>query len=145
MNKFMQLSNNCPICYEGLSADIPPFSCGHTMHMACVQQHFRPECPMCRAVLPITVFGISPSEEEYNTPTNIPLTDSMSWRESLREEDNYFTSGPFSQEEDTDYDSDDSIYEQQSRHKNKGFLHEEEDLENWDEENPRGDEVEYDD
>lgn len=143
MNKFMQLSiseksENCPICYEGLSADIPPFSCGHTMHMACVQQHFRAECPMCRTALPITVFGISPSEEEFSTPTN------MNWRESLGEEDNYFTSGPFTQEEDNnEYDSDDSIYEF-SQYKNKGFLHEEEDLENWDEENPRGDEVEYD-
>lgn len=131
----------CPICYEGLSPDIPPFSCGHTMHMACIQQHFRPECPLCRAALPITVYGITPGEEN----TTIP----MNWRETLREEDNYFTSGPFSQQDEM-YDSDDDIYSSSENsdfnpiYRRKGFLHREEDLDNWDEENSRGDEVEYD-
>lgn len=134
-------ASSCPICYEGLSPDIPPFSCGHTMHMACVQQHFRPECPLCRASLPITVYGIIPREENISIP--------MNWRETLREEDNYFTSGPFSQPDEM-YDSDDSMYSNSSKnsdsnpiYRQKGFLHREEDLDNWDEENSRGDEVEY--
>lgn len=37
----------CPVCYEHLG-DVEALECGHRIHVACLEKHFRAECPVCR-------------------------------------------------------------------------------------------------
>jgi hypothetical protein len=53
--------SDCIICYETLSITEPPLPCGHYLHLACVKKHFKPECPLCRKPLNITVQGTVPT------------------------------------------------------------------------------------
>ena len=56
----MEKPSDCCICYETLSEEDKPLSCGHVIHLECVKKHFKPECPLCRAPLNIKVSGIVP-------------------------------------------------------------------------------------
>jgi hypothetical protein len=56
MNRNYEKPEECPICYLKLG-DINPQECGHYFHLSCLQQHFKPECPLCRHPLKIEVKG----------------------------------------------------------------------------------------
>jgi hypothetical protein len=51
--------DECIICYEKLE-ETSPLQCGHWLHVSCVEKHFKPECPICRAPLQIEVKGTFP-------------------------------------------------------------------------------------
>ena len=45
-----QHGDPCPACYEGTTLrDILP--CRHRVHLDCIRQSMKPECPLCRAPL----------------------------------------------------------------------------------------------
>ena len=48
---------DCIICLEKLTEKDSPQICGHVFHLSCLQQQFKPECPLCRTQLNIQVFG----------------------------------------------------------------------------------------
>ena len=52
---------DCIICCETLSINEPALSCGHYLHLTCVKKHFKPECPLCRRPLDISVQGTRPT------------------------------------------------------------------------------------
>ncbi len=41
---------NCPVCYEEISQK-EALQCSHLVHIDCIKQSMKPECPICRAVL----------------------------------------------------------------------------------------------
>jgi hypothetical protein len=41
------VENSCPICYDPL-VDVEALDCGHKIHTACLEKHFKAECPICR-------------------------------------------------------------------------------------------------
>ena len=51
---------HCIICYENLSKDDKKQSCGHRFHQKCLEKHFKPECPLCRAKLDFIPKGTPP-------------------------------------------------------------------------------------
>lgn len=53
--------NECPICLEHTD-DI--LECGHKIHLECVKKHFKPECPVCRKSLNISVSGKFENNDE---------------------------------------------------------------------------------
>jgi len=132
--------------------------CGHWMHLSCVQQHFKPECPVCRKPLDIVVTGIPPDpnipfqiEEPENEETqviehaliarhfvmmNVPSTVMGDVVEHFdeTEEDNEIYVDEDEEEEDDD---------RKCSWRRKGYLYREEDSD-YDEENPRGDDWTYD-
>lgn len=118
-----KVEEDCPVCYEKLK-NVEPLSCGHIVHLSCVKKHFKPECPLCRKSLDIKVNGTRPE-------VFIPFEHV----EEVKENRNDFDID-FSEEED--YYSD----EEGRRWRKKGFNYPEED-EEWDEENPFGDDYNY--
>jgi len=54
------MSENCILCLEDIDASENPLDCGHKLHLECVKKHFKPECPICRRPLNITVSGTQP-------------------------------------------------------------------------------------
>ena len=122
----MNQLQDCIICYEKLE-NVSPLLCGHIIHLHCVKQHFKPECPLCRTPLNIEVNGSLP-ESNIVFGTNTEEEDS--------DEDS---------DEDTDhldYKEQDEDSDEESSWRRKGYLYAEED-ENWDEENPFGDNYDY--
>jgi hypothetical protein len=61
----MNKPTECIICLEELKENYA-LPCGHWLHMRCVQQHFKPECPICRTPLDIQVFGVPPSQNTHS-------------------------------------------------------------------------------
>ena len=63
--------SDCPVCFEPLLEEESPLVCGHCVHMTCVVQQFKPECPLCRRKLDVEVSGVPPepyvpiSEQEF--------------------------------------------------------------------------------
>ena len=77
--------NDCPVCYDPIISEIP-LPCGHLIHKRCVQKHFRPECPLCRAPVNFEVYGEMPKtniildyspecEDEYEEDFHIENLD----------------------------------------------------------------------
>lgn len=54
----------CSICLEDTQEKL---QCGHFVHMSCAKKHFKPECPVCRIPLNITVTGEYPETEDLTT------------------------------------------------------------------------------
>jgi len=52
--------DECSICYDKDDTVVKMEVCGHTFHMRCIQQHFKPECAICRLPLNIKVYGDVP-------------------------------------------------------------------------------------
>lgn len=69
--KILERPETCAICFEKLE-ESKSLECGHWLHIVCVQKHFRPECPLCRAPLNIEVTGKYPNSNitfEETIPT----------------------------------------------------------------------------
>jgi hypothetical protein len=130
--------DECSICYENLHKVEKPQICGHWFHVDCLQRHFKPECPLCRKVLPIKVIGERP-------PCNIVYIES-------KDDDSEVESDGDSSSRDTIvYDivdeSDDDI---PSSRKTVGYgifsdNSDSENEEDYDSENPNGDNWDYED
>jgi len=151
---------DCIICTEKLG-DEKPLECGHFMHLDCVKKHFKPECPLCRRVLNIKVTGtlpipFVPSDETDGvsfiwrrvviTPFINPVDDHV-YETGFEDE----TSGCEDEAESLpDEDDSESLPDLEvvggirNKWKRKGYAHREED-DDYDEENPLGDEWEYED
>lgn len=41
------LFEECICCYRYLG-NTPAMGCGHRVHLACLEKHFKPECPICK-------------------------------------------------------------------------------------------------
>ena len=64
MNSQETQKTDCPICLEHTDDTL---ECGHKIHLECVKKHFKPECPVCRKPLNITVSGkLENNDEELN-------------------------------------------------------------------------------
>lgn len=136
----MDKVNECNICYDLPLKEEDILPCGHRVHISCVQKQFKAECPLCRAPLKIKVFGtkpqideslfLAPQEEDEEYHGNVY---GVSFMFSLRPGilDNVI-------EHMSDEENDDEIW------RAKGYQYAEEDSE-YDEENPRGDNWEYED
>ena len=110
---------DCPICFENITPGSEKIECGHQVHMACLQQQFKPECPLCRKTLQIKVFGKPPEcNIEY-------VEQEIQEEEDIEPEEIYFS----------DYLGDDRNSEGEVDYK--------ECREDYDEENPNGDEWYY--
>jgi hypothetical protein len=123
------MSENCILCLEDIDASENPLECGHKLHIECVKKHFKPECPICRKPLNITVSGTQPElylpfdpesfiNDNYYSNSNIMIYT--------------YENGPI-----VIYNVGEDYNEQDS----SGDNWEEDD----DEENPRGDNWEYED
>jgi hypothetical protein len=125
------MSENCILCLEDIDPSENPLVCGHKLHLECVKKHFKPECPICRRRLNISVNGTIPElylpfdPESFSNDDNIPENNDI----ILENIYNYiiFQNQLLDlhelQEQDMDMDMDLDI----------------------DEENPRGDEWNYED
>ena len=164
MNKKPKLEKpiDCIICLENLG-DENPLECGHYMHMECVKKQFKPECALCRRTLNIEVTGqhpipFVPHDEEQNQPfgydfwrrvTIIPFTpENNPVRDRVIEHGFEEDTDSLPDLEDTDShlpcleDSEDE--DGHNNWKKRGYTYREEDDE-YDEENPLGDDWEYED
>lgn len=122
-----KVEEDCVICYEKLE-NVSPLSCGHIIHISCVKKHFKPECPLCRTKLNIEVSGTFP----------VPNIDFIP--ETDRKENRNYSDVELTEEEDEEHTQEGDIEETSWR--KKGFNYPEED-EEWDEENPFGDDYNY--
>lgn len=160
----------CVVCYENISE---PLACKHFVHLACVIQSFRPECPVCRTPIPVSCVGTRPSAEpptseylnslyeQWEFPNSVEEENAL--YESLREnveriiqagpEDLIFIQG---QEESgeikADFEPSSEMEETEEeteeenevpRYKNTQGYLYAEEDPDYDEENPNGDEVDY--
>ena len=55
---------DCIVCTEKLGEEEKVLECGHWVHILCIQKHFKPECPICRKPLNIVVNGTIPRPED---------------------------------------------------------------------------------
>jgi hypothetical protein len=160
----------CIICTEKLD-DESSLSCGHWVHLHCVQKQFKAECPICRHPLDIVVTGTLPQPYmpepifirrglilgdvvEHFFETDLPdLEDENDSNHEEEDESNHEEDESNHEEDDESNHEDeenDSEHEcaceecEESSWRKKGFTHREEDDE-YDEENPYGDEVTYED
>lgn len=134
----MEKPTDCPICYESLQNEPAPLRCGHWLHLSCVRRHFKPECPICRRGLDITVTGKQP---QPFVPIDEPRM--ISPDEIIRRAVMFV---PYSVLLPTVIERDDDIVieEYEPTYRQKGYLYPEED-DDYDEENPHGDNYDYED
>lgn len=64
-------SEECPVCLEGFTNGDKPLDCGHWIHKKCVEKHFKPECPVCRKPLNIKVKGRMPDCDIEYDPSSV--------------------------------------------------------------------------
>jgi U3 small nucleolar ribonucleoprotein component len=180
----------CIICTEKLD-DESSLSCGHWVHLHCVQKQFKAECPICRHPLDIVVTGTLPQPYmpepifirrglilgdvvEHFFETDLPdLEDENDSNHEEENESNHEEDESNHEEDESNHEEDEEDEEDESNHeeddesnhedeendsehecaceeceesswRKKGFTHREEDDE-YDEENPYGDEVTYED
>lgn len=141
----MDKVTECTICYDLPLKEEDILPCGHRVHISCVQKQFKAECPLCRTPLKIKVFGTKPHpDESLFLP---PLEDveeyqgivtGVSFMFSLRpgilgNVIEYYESYSASNEENDE-----------EPWRARGYQYAEEDPE-YDEENPRGDNWNYED
>ena len=143
----MEKPEECAICYLKLDEEKNPLECGHWMHIACVQKHFKPECPLCRQPLNIKVNGTKPGADlNLFAPP-----DQDEEEEEVVQGFGFFMNLPRGILRDVvehNFDDDENSSNRKRRHdepwRAKGYQYREEDSE-YDEENPRGDNWEYED
>jgi len=124
----------CNICFDLPLNKDDVLSCGHRVHISCVQKQFKPECPFCRASLNIKVYGNRPCvDENLFAPQNqeekkIRAVIVHVYNPNVRmyESDDY-------EENDCENVDDDSRYQLYSQEESE------------DEENPHGDCWDYED
>jgi len=61
------MTEECCVCYENLSQSY--LECGHPVHISCIERHFIPECPVCRAKINVKVKGTRPTMSYVFDPT----------------------------------------------------------------------------
>lgn len=49
--------SSCPTCLEEFKPTDKPLSCGHWIHISCIQKGHKAACHLCRAPLNIKVYG----------------------------------------------------------------------------------------
>jgi hypothetical protein len=122
----MEKPQECIICLEKLNDADNALQCGHWIHISCIQKQFKPECPVCRAPLNIKVFG-KLVVNIYNNESGDDNDDFTSDSDILDES----SSNEYDETNSQDYlDYNERIVRN-------------EDDENYDEENPYGDEWFY--
>lgn len=62
-SEIMSSEEDCPVCFEPLLEEESPLVCGHCVHMTCIVQQFKPECPLCRRKLDVEVSGQFPDHD----------------------------------------------------------------------------------
>jgi Ring finger domain len=146
---------DCIICTEKMD-EKNPLECGHWIHIECVRKHFKPECPICRKRLNMTVTGVLPGieiPEQDDVVEPAPAPAPAYWvignmrftvtrlviepevvEPEQKEEVDYIDLSP-----PVDY----GLEENDESWKEKGYNYPDED-EDYDEENPTGDNVNYD-
>jgi hypothetical protein len=124
-----------------------PLECGHWLHISCVQKHFKPECPLCRQPLNIKVYGTKPQPD-----MNLFIPHEQEEQEEvqgirfiMRPGRNIVAERNVDEDElqhgiKRRHDSDD----EDEPWRANGYQYAEEDSE-YDEENPRGDNWNYED
>ena len=90
---------NCSICFESLKNQETPLVCGHWIHINCIKQQFKAECPICRHPLEIKVFGEFPRSNiepylynhdiYYNNRENILCEDLSDYEEEEDRENDF--------------------------------------------------------
>ena len=143
-HKFIQEKpEDCIICTESFKDDSEPLCCGHWIHINCIKKQFKPECPICRTSLDISVSGDKPElyipNEDYSGVYTGTYTHSRNRAFTMIVIEHIFEHNL-----ETDSLPDLEDITNNDSWQNKGYLHPEED-EDYDEENPRGDEFSYDD
>ena len=131
---------DCAICYCPLKSS-DWLKCGHRVHISCIQQQFKAECPLCRTPLDIQVFGTYPSG---NLNTNTRHESGYVHPRDLYQDPD--------QEDENVYDHEFFSFRSGNRYGKRGgrtwpeqeYLYREEDPD-YDEENPRGDSWDYED
>jgi hypothetical protein len=72
----LEKPTHCIICTETLGQNDNALACGHWFHLNCVRRHFKPECPLCRRPLNIKVGGTFPQPFiPIAEITQIPIQD----------------------------------------------------------------------
>jgi hypothetical protein len=73
----------CGVCTDPLE-NTAPLPCSHRIHLACLEKHFKPECPICRT--PQTVIipkGIPPKQEPFPPPAPRPTPACLYFRKRV--------------------------------------------------------------
>uniref|UniRef100_A0A6C0M0U6 RING-type domain-containing protein n=1 Tax=viral metagenome TaxID=1070528 RepID=A0A6C0M0U6_9ZZZZ len=79
----MNRPEECPTCYESLSNEEHPLSCGHWIHMNCIRMGHKAECHLCRApIANVQVVGsLPPNDLRYSESSEgtrgTPQSDSV--------------------------------------------------------------------
>jgi hypothetical protein len=79
--------DDCCICLEP-NIDEFELPCKHSVHKSCLQKHFKPECPVCRRLVRISVNGTRPGLNTEPTQAVLEveqLIDSMNTRRAVIE------------------------------------------------------------
>lgn len=152
-NRFfrMEKPKECILCCENFDEE-NPLQCGHWMHIACVQKHFEPNCPVCRQPLNIKVFGKKPQADmDLFTPGETREPDVYvpgEFDEEVTGNEVIYTlripRGILGNVIEKNFDDSEEEWEDQKTWQKKGYQYPEEDSD-YDEENPRRDEWEYED
>lgn len=50
----LEKPDQCSICLCALNKKDQPWPCGHYVHLDCIKQSLKPQCPLCRAELPLS-------------------------------------------------------------------------------------------
>lgn len=134
------MPEDCVVCYNELKqTDI--LVCGHKVHISCVEKQFKPECPLCRTKLNIKVYGEKPEPDNYIPPErdieNNSDPEIDEFLSDLEELENELSR----RKRRRDEEEEEGLYEEEEWQK-KGYQYREEDSD-YDEENPYGDECNY--
>ena len=157
---------DCIICTEKIGEE-DILDCGHWIHISCVKKHFKPECPVCRKSLNIEVVGVRPQEEDLGGDLGDDLGGDLGdelvqlaqriteeLREQVRqhfvyvrvENEDVLGRNVIERGNEDNYEFLPDLEEEgedNEEWRKKGYLYREED-EDYDEENPDGDNVNYD-
>lgn len=136
--------NECTICYNNVKEN--SLECGHYCHLKCLEQHFKPECPLCRKKLNIEVKGAYPSSvfssfSEFENDDSLSVSSSLSstsfWQQDAKEMEEWNEEWRILGEKDEERmrqrEAQSNLIN--SNWKSKGYSYPEEDSD-YDEENP---------
>jgi hypothetical protein len=140
---------DCIVCTEKLGEEEKVLDCGHWVHLLCIQKHFKPECPICRKPLNITVNGTIPRPEENNDIDNNHIDNNHIDNNDIQEINiNIHIHGiniPNVVERGFTYEINNIIFIEEHYYEDENDENSRDDDSDSDEENPRGDNFDYDD